>query len=335
MSILIWGAGAIGGAIGAYLSRAGHDVDFVDIVAEHVAAINQGGLRITGPIDEFSAKATARRPATLSGRYATILLCVKSQHTRTAAEALLPFLADDGCVVSAQNGLNEFIIQEIVGAERTVGCFVNFSADYHGPGEILFGGRGAVVLGELDGRMSPRLERLAALLQDFDPEAQTTNAIFSYLWGKEAYGAMLFVSALTHQSIAEALADERYRGIYVRAAREILCLADALGIDAYGFNGFEPKTFLANDRAGIEASLDRLVAFNKLSAKTHSGIWRDLAVRKRETEVSMYDAILEQAEAAGHTLPLTRRWIEMIREIEAGQRQQSLTNLDELKREFP
>lgn len=335
MSILIWGAGAIGGTIGAYLSRAGHDIVFVDIVAEHVAVINQAGLQISGPVDAFSAKATAHTSATLSGQFKTILLCTKSQHTRAATEALLPFLAADGCVVSAQNGLNEIIIQEIVGAERSIGCFVNFSADYHGPGEILFGGRGAVVLGELDGEMSPRLERLAALLSDFDPDTRTSDNIFGYLWGKEAYGAMLFVSALTNQSIAEALADQRYRSLYIRAAQEILSLADALGIDAYGFNGFEPRFFLADDSAGIEASLERLIAFNKLSAKTHSGIWRDLAVRKRETEVSMYDPILAQADAAGHPLPLTRRWIRMIREIEAGRRQQSLSNLDELKAEFP
>ena len=84
----------------------------------------------------------------------------------------------------------------------------------------------------------------------------------------------------------------------------------------------------------MAASLDKLVAFNKLSAKTHSGIWRDLAVRKRETEVSMYDAILAQADEANHPLPLTRRWIRMIREIEAGQRQQDLSNLDELRAEL-
>ena len=334
MSILIWGAGAIGGSIGAYLIRAGHDVVFVDIVEAHVQAINQGGLRISGPVDEFVAPATACTPAALSGRYQTILLCTKSQHTRAATEALLPFLAEDGCLVSAQNGLNELIIRDIVGAQRTLGCFVNFSADYHGPGQILFGGRGAVVLGELDGAQSSRLGRLAALMRDFDADTQTTDNIWGYLWGKEAYGAMLFVSALTHQSIGEALADMRYRRVYIRAAQEILSLAARLGIDAYGFNGFDPAAFLRDDKSGMAASLDKLVAFNKLSAKTHSGIWRDLAVRKRETEVSMYDAILAQADEANHPLPLTRRWIRMIREIEAGRRQQDLSNLDELRAEL-
>ena len=331
MRIVIWGAGAIGGTLGAYLIRAGQDVGFVDIVEQHVNAINHSGLRIKGPVDEFQVAAEAFLPDQLSGKYPAILLCAKSQHTRAATEALAPFLAEDGFVMSVQNGLNELIIEKIVGRERTLGAFVNFSADYHAPGEILFGGRGAVVIGELDGAISPRVKRMEAIFRKFDDDTLVTDNIWGYLWGKEAYGAMLFVSALTHQSIAEALADGRYRHLYIRAAGEILQLADRFGIEAYGFNGFEPAAFLDDDRESINRSLDSLVAFNKRSAKTHSGIWRDLAVRKRKTEVTMYQPILSQAKSIDLDLPLTRRWIQMIREIEDGLREQSLANLDELK----
>lgn len=334
MRIVIWGAGAIGGTLGAYLIRAGQDVLFVDIVEEHVNAIRRAGLRVKGPVDEFQAPAEAILPDQLRGKYEAILLCTKSQHTRAATEALSPFLAEDGFVMSVQNGLNELIIESIVGRERTLGAFVNFSADYHAPGEILFGGRGAVVIGELDGLISRRIQRLEAIFREFDENTLVTENIWGYLWGKEAYGAMLFVSALTHQSIAEALADGPYRPLYIRAAQEILGLADRLGIEAYGFNGFEPAAFLDDNRDDINRSLDTLVAFNKLSAKTHSGIWRDLAVRKRKTEVTMYQPILAEAKAIGFDLPLTRRWIQMIREIEDGLREQSLTNLDELKAEM-
>ena len=275
MNLLIWGAGAIGGTVGAYLQRAGHTVAFVDVVPEHVAAINIHGLRITGPVDEFRVDARAFTPQQITGRHKTILLCTKSQHTHTAAESLAPFLAEDGCVVSLQNGLNELTIAELVGRQRTVGAFVNFSADYHAPGEILYGGRGAVVIGELDGADSQRTRELVEALKDFEPDAQFTDNIFGYLWGKEAYGAMLFVSALTHESIADALSSARFRLLYIRAAQEVVRLADKLGITPLGFNGFEPALFLADDQAGIARSLDALVAFNKLSAKTHSGIWRD------------------------------------------------------------
>ena len=92
-----------------------------------------------------------------------------------------------------------------------------------------------------------------------------------------------------------------------------------------------PRYSSLKDIDGIKRSLDTLVAFNRRSAKTHSGIWRDLAVRKRRTEVIMYEPILAEGEKIGVDLPLTRRWIEMIREIEAGRRPQALGNLDELK----
>ena len=63
--ILIWGAGAIGGSVGAWLKRAGHDITFVDVVAEHVAAIRGDGLRITGPVEEFTVAAPAFLPEEL------------------------------------------------------------------------------------------------------------------------------------------------------------------------------------------------------------------------------------------------------------------------------
>src|SRR4029078_10432089 len=107
MKFLIWGAGAIGGTLGAYLSRAGHDVRFVDSVGDHVDAINASGLTINGPIAEFTVRAPAFRPAEISGEWDTILLATKAHHTEAATRELAPHLARDGCVVSVQNGLNE------------------------------------------------------------------------------------------------------------------------------------------------------------------------------------------------------------------------------------
>ncbi|MDE2821748.1 MAG: ketopantoate reductase family protein [Chloroflexota bacterium] len=335
MRILIWGAGAIGGTLGAYLIRAGHDILFVDVVEEHVSKINQSGLEITGPVDEFTVEAAASLPQQLEEKYPIILLCTKAQHTEAASETLVKHLADDGYVMSVQNGLNELTIREIVGGDRTLGAFINFSADYHAPGKILFGGRGAVVVGELNGAITTRLEEIGAAFRDFDEDTIITKDLWGYLWGKEAYGAMLFVSALTNEPIADALADPSYRDLYIRAAQEILEVATQIGVEARGFNGFEPAAFVARDTDGINRSLDTLVAFNRVSAKTHSGIWRDLAVRKRRTEVVMYEPILAEGEKIGLDLPLTRRWIEMIREIEDGRRPQTISNLDELKADLP
>ena len=334
MQMVIWGAGAIGGTLGAYLIRNGHDVLFVDIVEEHVAAINQSGLHISGPVETFTVQAKAVTPEQLDEEYQTILLCTKAQHTRQATESLVGWLAADGFVMSVQNGLNELVIQEIVGRGRTVGAFVNFGADYLGPGSIFFGGRGAVVIGELDGSITERLRQMEALFLHFDEHTRITDDLWGYLWGKEAYGAMLFITALTHEPIADALADANYRPLYIKAAQEILHLADKIGVQPRAFNGFEPAAFLADDAAKMKESLDSLVVFNRQSAKTHSGIWRDLAVRKRETEAAMFDIILSEGGRAKFNMPFTRRWIAMIHEIEDGKREQSLANLDQLKAEL-
>src|SRR5213075_1484850 len=120
----------------------------------------------------------------------------------------------------------------------------------------------------------------------FDDRAAATANIWGYLWAKEAYGAMLFATALTNDSIADGLARPEYRGLYIALAREILAVALARGVHPEAFDGFDPAAYLPDAPPGAaERSLDQLVAHNRRSAKTHSGIWRDLAVRKRPTEV--------------------------------------------------
>ncbi|HEX2453465.1 MAG TPA: 2-dehydropantoate 2-reductase [Vicinamibacterales bacterium] len=329
MRCLIWGAGAIGGVLGAHLARAGHDVTLVDVVGEHVDAINRDGLRVAGPIAEFTARPPAFTPQTLTGSWDTIVLATKAHHTGVAVRALVPHLTAGGCVVSAQNGLNELVIADVVGTARTMGAFVNFGADYLEAGLIHYGGRGAVVVGEIDGRLTPRVIAVGDAWRDFDPQAIVTPNIWGYLWGKEAYGAMLFATALTNESIADALAMREYRSLYIALAREILAVAAARNIHPESFDGFEPSAYLPSAPPGAaERSLDALVAHNRRSAKSHSGIWRDLAVRKRPTEVDAQLGIVVTLGAeAGVATPLTSRLVELIHEIERGARPQSLDAL--------
>jgi len=329
-AILIWGAGAIGGTIGAYLRRAGHDVIFVDRAEDHVSAINRNGLAITGPVDEFRVSASALLPGQVTGTYGTVMLCVKAQDTAEAARAIEPHLAEDGCIVSVQNGLNELVIAEIVGKQRTVGAFVNFGADYLSPGTILYGGRGAVVVGEIDGRLTPRAETLHRLLLQFDDRAVLTANIWGYLWAKLAYGAMLFATALTDASIADCLASARHRPLFVALPQEVLRVAVAAGIKPERFDGFDPAAFMPGaGAAAVGQSLDALVEHNRRSAKSHSGIWRDLAVRKRKTEAEhQLGPIVEAARRHGLAAPITARTIALIREIEDGRRRQEWAGLD-------
>jgi 2-dehydropantoate 2-reductase len=332
--ILIWGAGAIGGSVGAWLKRAGHDISFVDVVPEHVAAIRADGMRITGPVEQFTVAVPAFVPEEVSGTWQHVFLAVKAQHTEAATHALTLHLAQDGYVLSLQNGLNELIIQRIVGRDRTIGAFINFGADWMAPGEILFGNRGAVVLGELDGAMTPRLEALHAVMRNFETDAITTPTIWSYLWGKLGYGAMLFAQALGQKGIADCLARPELLPLWRRLGEEAIVVALAEGVEPRGFNGYDIDAFRPGaGEAAAKQSVAAMVAFNSTSAKTHSGVWRDLAIRKRRTEVDVQIApIAEIGARHGIDCRATRKLVEMIHEVEEGRRPMTDDNLLELAR---
>nr|WP_221269771.1 2-dehydropantoate 2-reductase [Deinococcus budaensis] len=334
---MVWGAGAIGGTVGAFLVRAGHDVTFVDCAADHVRRIRGSGLHVEGPIDTFTVQAPAFTPDEVTGQWPQVLLCTKAQDTSAAAAQLAPHVTPDGGVVSVQNGLNPLVLNATFGEDRVLGSFVNFGADYLRPGVVHYAGRGAVVIGEQDGRLSARARELHALLRDFDPDAVLSGNVFGYLWSKLGYGALLFATAVTNDSIADALARPEDRALYVALGREVLGVAAAHGVTPEAFNGFDPAAFLpgASDDAA-NRSLDDLVAFNRRSAKTHSGIWRDLAVRKRRTEVdAQLGWVVHFGREHGRPTPLTARLVELIHDLEGGARELGRANLAELHAAMP
>ena len=330
--ILIWGAGAIGGTLGAYWARAGVPVLLVDIVPEHVAACRTSGLSITGPVEEFRQVVPAVTPQELTGTYSRMVLAVKAGATEAALAALKPHLAADGYVLSAQNGLNEIMIAKVVGEERTMGCFVNFGADWHGPGEILYGNRGAVVVGELDGAMTERVREMHRLLQLFEPDAILTDNIYGYLWGKLAYGAMLFGTALTNDSMSANFADPQRLPVWLTLGREVGAVAAARGVTSLGFGEFDPAVFAPGAPEGPQvATIAWLADYTSKTAKTHSGIWRDLAVRKRKTEGGPQIGIISAlGREVGVATPALELLVSLIQDIEEGRRPMSLDTLKAL-----
>jgi 2-dehydropantoate 2-reductase len=320
--VLVWGAGAIGGTLGAYWARAGHPVLMVDVVREHVEACRGAGLAIEGPVAEFTQVVPAVTPDEVRGRFARIVLAVKAHATESALDALAPHLADDGYVLSAQNGLNELAIAERVGAARTMGCFVNFGADWLGPGRILFGNRAAVVVGEIDGVVRERTRAMHSLLQVFEPQAVLTDNIWGYLWGKLAYGAMLFATALTPDSMSDNFADPRRFVVFDRLAREVMAVAAARGVEPVGFDGFDPSAFAPGaPDAASRRSVAALAEFNRHTAKTHSGIYRDLAVRRRRTEIDPQIGVIARlGREAGIATPAIEKLVELIHDVEDGRR---------------
>jgi 2-dehydropantoate 2-reductase len=329
--ILIWGAGAIGGTVGAFLRRAGHAVTFVDVIEQHVEAIAAGRLRIHGPVADFTTGGPAFTPERLQGRFRRAILAVKAHHTEGAVREILPHLADDGWVLSAQNGLNELVLADVLGRARVIGAFVNFGADWHGPGDILYANRGAVVVGELDGARSERIVGIHRLMQEFDPDAVLTADIFAYLWGKTGYGALLKASALTNETIADFIEASELRPLHLALVGEVMAVAAAEQIRPIGFNGYDPAAFARGDTAAIDASIAAMAAFNRSTAKPRSGVWRDLAVRKRPTDSAAQLAPVRAAALRhGIATPVLDRLVALIGAVERGEREIGMDLASEL-----
>lgn len=332
MRFTVIGAGAIGGTLGAHMVRAGEDVAFVDQDVDHVRAINERGLTIRGFAETFTVPARAFTPDAIAGPLEAVLLAVKAQHTEAALGAVLDHLAPDGFVVSLQNGLCEDVIRDIAGPERTVGAFVNLSADYLEPGLIHYGSVGALYLGELDGRSTDRLARLENAFSHWGP-VHVTNNIWGYLWGKMGYANMLFATATVDAAMADVI--DRYRPLAAELAAEVYDVAEREGVRVEGFDAVEPAAFhpRSQDGARIDASLDRMTAWQRTSEKQKSGIWRDLAVRHRPTEVDVQIGRCAAIGARhGLAMPLTNRLVEIIHDLEQGRRVMSWDNVEELER---
>jgi 2-dehydropantoate 2-reductase len=330
----VYGAGAIGGLTGAYLAKSGEDVLLVDKIAEHVDAINRHGLKITGAA-ELTAPVRACRPDELRGPLGLTFLAVKSQDTDAALDVLAPLVGPDTVVVSLQNGMNPPRIAARIGADKVVAAFINFGADWQGPGHIEHGGPGAIYIGEIDGRKTERLGRIQALLSKL-MTVHVTDNIFSYLWGKQIDCSLLFAQAVTDETMADVFGNPRYQPVLIALVGEGVGVAQAAGITPRGFDGFDPLAMRPRTEAEVaeaRAVLDRFAAYNRSLVKVRSGPWRDMAVRKRPTEVDhMVGWVIAEGRARGIAMPLNEQLVAQVKEIERGVRQRGLHNLDELER---
>jgi 2-dehydropantoate 2-reductase len=335
MEITIFGAGAIGGAVGAFLTRAGHDVTVVDVVREHVDIINRDGLRISGVRGDERYSLRAVHADDFDSNLEHVILAVKGHFTQgVVSSQIAPRLAENGYVVSFQNGLNEDTIASIIGRDRTVGAFVHFGADYLEPGHIQLGQEQDIFLGELDGTISERLHELQAVMAAVMPTHITDN-IYGYLWGKLVYGSMAFAVSTVDAPVPDILADPRGEAVAIAACRETAEVGTRLGYDLQPIGRFDPKQFVPGPdvdrkaKTALEAFREEMAA----SIKQHMGIWRDLKIKKRKTEVDVQcGEVVRFAESVDVDVPVNRAIVRTIHQIEDGSRGMEWENLDILNR---
>lgn len=324
--IAVWGAGAIGGVIGAWMARAGVDVTMVDRDAAHVQAINEKGLLIDGVRQAFRVEVPCIAPEDAVGRgpFDLVFLAVKCMNTGAALDGLVPALAEDGAVVSVQNGLNERVIAERIGAARTIGCFVNFGADWQAPGHVQHGGEHPIYVGELDGTETARIREVQGLLAHFC-ETIITDNIHGYLWTKLALASVLFATAMVDAPVHEIASRPECGEILFDVGREALSVPRAKGIRLEHLVDFWPEEYDTDD---WRPAMTRMSGHFEGQIKVKTGIWRDLAVRKRHTEVDcQVGELLREGTALGLALPLNTRLRELVHDLEESRRAMSWENI--------
>ena len=342
MKIIVVGAGAIGGVVGGLLAKAGCDVTLLDVAAEHVKAMRENGLTLV--LTDGSREVIPVKAATVDEYIADckeapqcILLCVKGQFTETALAPFVPLMDENSFVISIQNGLNEYKIAEMVGKERTVSGFVNIFSDYLEPGVINYGGEGALVIGEMDGSMTPRMDLIRKEFKGID-QLEISDNVLGYLWAKLGYAMVLIATTLTNETMADCIDDPRYRDMFIELSAETYEVATKEGFKLPEFDDYIPDLIYPRenrDPAKLSHMLDVHVARLRGYTKVHSGFWRDLVVRKRKSEISVFeDPIRECAAKHGVEIPLTDLTLKMFHELEEGTRPFTMDNLDILAEEY-
>jgi 2-dehydropantoate 2-reductase len=162
-----------------------------------------------------------------------------------------------------------------------------------------------------------------------------TENLWGFLWAKTCYASLLFATALTDETIYDVVEHSHpIQRMLVRLVAEAMAVAEASGVRLESFDEYEPALYrrgASGDDAAVREAMTAVSRFYRVHTKVKSGIWRDLAVRKRKTEVdSQPGMVAEKGKALGISTPLTARLVQMIHEREDGTRPMGWANLEEL-----
>jgi 2-dehydropantoate 2-reductase len=326
--MIVIGTGPIGGIIGGRLARAGADITFVDIDNEHVSAIRNNGLQVEVPDGPFNVKIKIAYPNEIEGKFDIGCIAVRSNYTRDALETVLPHLAADGLLVSMQNGINPPLLQEKVGADRTVGMAIRMGCRKVGPGHVQTDTRGHLYIGHLHGKTTARLEELQKNLNTV-METEISDNILGVLWSKLTYTCLGYYGSLADASLATTCTSEADRRALADFFAEIVAVGEALGVRWIKLAEYYPGDF--HPRNSAER---RLAAVNNF-AKTWKPQDRKGPLRyvqkKLRTEVDFTLAyVVNEGKKLGMPMPLSGKLLEIFRELEAGKRQFGQKNYEEL-----
>jgi 2-dehydropantoate 2-reductase len=255
MKICVYGAGAVGGLIAAWLQRSGHDVSVV-ARGTQLEAIGQHGLRVrdlaSGRIDSHAVRAEGE-PARL-GPQDYVVVSVKAQSLQQVAERIGPLVGPDSSIITAMNGVPWWFFDRLrfgngpqrlesldpggrlaraMPTERIVGCVIHLAASTPEPGLVSHNMGTRLVLGEPGGKNTLRTKRIAEALSAAGFDIVVSDFIERDFWVK-LLGNVSFnpVSALTMSTADRLIQDPGVKRYMVQIMREVLAIGRAVGVDA-------------------------------------------------------------------------------------------------------
>lgn len=337
MKITIVGAGAIGGMAGAYMAMAGEDVLFVDRWVDHVTAMNEKGLKISGIRGDMHVKVKAATPEQVESPLEIVIFAVKSQHTERAVKGVLQNITPETLVVCLQNGFNVWKIAKLIpnGTRQLIGTVPNWTAALVEPGHLELVHEGRINIGEMDGSITERLEHLKSLFSPLTKTYTSTN-IAADIWMKQVYFSLVTMTALVDAPIGEILKPKRTHWMSIALVREAMKVPLALGVTLPS-----EQVSLYNPSTSEEAkkSIEYMEGFSKRWSrqspkivKKASGPWWDIVYRKRKSETTgLTGDVVNWAKKLGVPVPANAKLCEMIYDIEDQTRKLGWHNIDELE----
>jgi 2-dehydropantoate 2-reductase len=260
MKIGIVGVGGLGGYYGGLLAQAGHTVGFIARGAQ-LAALTQSGLRVQSIHGDFTvAPVTATdRPEDI-GPVDLVMVCVKTPGLEAAAESVRPLLGPETVVLGLQNGIDAAErIGAVVGAERVLGAATWIAAGIAAPGVIRqVSSFRRIVVGESDGRITPRLERTVAGLKTMGVTVEATADIRKVLWTKFIFIAgFSAIGTVTGLPVGDFRAVPETRTMLVALMREVEAVGRAHGVGLDRDVLDQALAFMDAAEPGIKTSMQR------------------------------------------------------------------------------
>ncbi len=340
-NIVVYGAGAIGSAIAAYLTRGGYDVTVIDPWYAHIVAIQRNGLHVTDPDGEFTVKMKAllHDQVREAGPIDILFLAVKSMDTEMCTRYLAPYLSEDGYIVSAQNSLNEEIISSIVGVEKTMGLVVTLGAGVYKPGELLRDSglreRLAFQVGELDGSDTPRLQALAEMMEAAGI-TKVTDDIWAALWTKLAGNSMgNALSGITGQTSHPFTRNAPARKVSMLIGREVIQVGEAHGISFGNVGGVPAKHYKNLEKGGfeiIDAAMTKNIPQKGSIHDKAPSLLQDVMKARRSEVDYLNGLVVRKGEEKGVPAPVNQAVVEVMYRVDRGELKPDGSNVELFKK---